>query len=77
MSFVKGKTDMTKKEFDSRISSIEKRLDEHIHDGIGVWQGLEEVKTDITWIKRAMWVLVSLGVSFNGIVVKYVISHLK
>lgn len=59
----------------SRVEALENKMDTHIHDGIAVWQGLEGVKTDITWIKRALWVLVTLGISFNGLLVKYVLSH--
>lgn len=61
----------------SRIEAVEKKLDEHIHDGIDVWKGLEGLKTDVKWIKKALWWLVGLGMSFNAVLVKYLLSHIN
>lgn len=66
---------MGDKETSNRIDILEKRLDEHIHDGIGVWKGIEQVKTDVTWIKRGLWALVILGTTINGLLVKFVLLH--
>lgn len=60
----------------SRIEALERKVDEHIHDGISVWKAIEEVKTDLAWIKRALWALVGLGMTFNGLLVKFMLSHL-
>jgi len=56
-------------------SSLEKRVDEHLHEGIGVWKALEGVKTDLQWVKRAIWTLVSVVVSLVAILTKMVIFH--
>ncbi len=60
----------------SRIEALERKVDEHIHDGISVWKAIEEVKTDLCWIKRALWTLVGLGMTFNGLLVKFMLSHM-
>lgn len=61
-------------ELSSRLTAVEARLDEHIHDGIEVWKGIEAVKTDITWIKRGMWALVTVGSTIGACLVKYVLA---
>ena len=68
---------MPRTDLHSRIESLEKKVDEHIHDGIDVWKAIEEVKADLRWIKRALWTLVGLGMAFNGLLVKFMLSRLS
>lgn len=58
------------KELSNRVIAIEKLLDEHIHDGIGVWKGLEGLKTDVTWIKRLLWALMGICVTGCSLIIK-------
>lgn len=68
---------MPNKELASRIEAVEKRVDEHIHDGIGVWQAIEGVKTDLAWIKRGLWSLIALVTVLAPLTVKFMLSVLS
>jgi len=56
---------MNNSEMLSRLEAVEKRVDEHIHDGIQVWKSIEEVKTDLNWIKRGLWCVVGMMITYG------------
>ena len=60
----------------SRIEALEKKVDEHIHDGIDVWKAIETVKNDLGWIKRSLWGLIGIGITVCGFLVKLVLFNL-
>jgi len=59
-----------------RIEALEKIVDGHIHDGIDVWKGLEGLKIDVMWIKRALWGLVGIGITVCAFLVKFLLLRL-
>lgn len=58
----------------TRIDALEKKIDEHIHDGIGVWTALEGLKTDLIWLKRSFWALTGAILTFGFALLVYAIS---
>lgn len=65
---------MALKDLQNQVNSIDDRLNKHLEQGIDVWKALEEVKTDLAWLKKAFWVLTTLGMTFNGLLVKFILS---
>lgn len=57
-----------------RVDALESKVDTHLRDGISVWKTLEEVKTDIQWIKRSFWCLAGAGITFNAGLALYIVE---
>ena len=52
-----------------RLDKLEKQLEDHLIES-------GEIRSDLKWLKKAFWVLATGGVTFNIIIVGYVVNHL-
>lgn len=53
---------------DAELKELRSKLEKHLEES-------GEIRSDLSWLKKAFWVLASAGLTFNGLLAIAILNH--